>query len=111
MPEPAHSTAEADVAARDTRDERRARAANLLPSLVERVRAGLAEARLRHDVFLVVPNSGEALVTFCTVTEPDPADDEWEAIGEVVCRAVEAVLAIERVVAREVACAAVRQSS
>ena len=111
MPEQAHSTTEADFEFRHTRDERRARVASLLPGLVERVRAGLARAGLRHDVFLVVPNSGEALLTYGTTAEPDPSDDEWEAIEAVVCRAVEDVLGIGRVVARDVACAAVRQPS
>jgi hypothetical protein len=80
MPETAHSTAEADVAVRRMRDERRAQAASLLPSIVERVRNRLTKAGLRHDVFLIVPSSGAALITFGTTAEPDPSDDEWRPL-------------------------------
>ena|ERR1700722_1495623 len=42
----------------------------------------LREADLRHPVYLVVPSSGDALVSM--MSPGDPSDDDWRRVGAIV---------------------------
>ena len=86
-------------------DECRAQAERLLPTIADAVRAALYEADITHDVFFIVPNSGNAILQFGTATEPDPGDGQWEEISKIVCAVVGRALQMEYVTSRDMACA------
>lgn len=86
-----------DVAAR------RVRARNLLTPITQEVKQALSEVGIEIDVFLMIPASGDAIVTFGTVT--DPPDELWIRVEEIVCSIVRKAVGLECVRCREVVCA------
>jgi hypothetical protein len=86
----------------------RARARNLLPQITQDVKRALDEASI--DVFLMIPASGDAVATFGTAI--DPPDEVWERASEIVCSIVRAaVVGLDRVQCRELACATTADQS
>ena len=60
----------------------RARAKAELGQIARQAKQALADAGIDLSLFFLVPNSGDATLTFGTIT--DPPDDEWEQVGEIV---------------------------
>lgn len=89
----------------------RQRATDLLDSIASRTKDALAERGIMFDIFLLIPQSGDALVLFGTNVEPDPSDEEWEMASEVVTETVREALGIGRARARQVPCALVRPAT
>jgi len=81
----------------------RARAASKLDQIIQQVRMALAEQGIHTPVFLLVPNSGNAIMTFGTIT--DPPDDQLGRVGEIVASIVAQSCGLIRVRRREVVCA------
>src|SRR5215467_11834578 len=51
--------------------------------------------------FIVIPNSGDALVTVMTPIDPSEAD--WDSVMEIACQVIQAKLGFERLITREMA--------
>lgn len=88
-------------APRATRTAQRAAARHLLPTIAERTRAALVEAGIDLEVFLAVPNSGDGIINFGSVAEPNPDDDTWNRVSQMVCQIVKDALSIKEVRTRE----------
>lgn len=109
MPDPADAAAPAP--ARTSRTAQRAAARRLLPTIAAQVRTALSEAGIDVDIFLVVPNSGEAILSFGSVTEPDPDDDTWNLVSKIICQIVTDELDIPKVRTRHLATATTRTTA
>jgi hypothetical protein len=55
------------------------------------------------DVFVMIPNTGDAIATFGTII--DPPDEVWSRVGEIVCSILRKAVGLDRVRCRELACA------
>ena len=109
MPETPSATRAGRRAA--TRTAQRAAATRLLPVIAEHTRAALNEAGIDIEVFLVVPNSGDGIVSFGSVAEPDPDDATWNTISQTVCRVVCEALGMTKVHTRALATATTRTAA
>ena len=69
------------------------------------MKQALADAAISIDVFLMVPGSGDAIVTFGPVTDPDPNDDEWQTVSAIVASVVRRAIGLDRSRCRSLACA------
>jgi hypothetical protein len=81
----------------------RERAKAELDQIAQQVRLALAELGIDIPLFFIVPNSGDAIVTFGTIT--DPPDTEWSRVGEVVGSIVAQSCGLRGTRRREVVCA------
>lgn len=81
----------------------RARAKAELDQIARQTRQALTDAGIDTPVFFIIPNSGDAIVTFGT--PGDPSDDEWAAVGEIVAKIVRETVGLDRVRCHEVTCA------
>lgn len=89
----------------------RQRAADLLDSITSRIKEVLAERGVTFDIFLLIPRSGDAIIMFGSTVEPDPSDDQWETVSELVTETVQEALGMDRAHARDIACAVIRQEA
>jgi hypothetical protein len=89
----------------DDEADYRERAAAKLDQIAQQVKKALADAAISIDVFLVVPGSGNAIVTFGTVADPDPDDEEWSAVSAIVSAVVRGAIGLDRSRCRSLACA------
>jgi hypothetical protein len=87
-----------------TDDERvadhRARAAAELDQITQQVKLALIERGIDMPVFFIIPHSGDAIVTFGTIT--DPPDDEWNHLSEIVTAIVRQSVGLDRTRCRHV---------
>ena len=83
--------------------DRRARAKDLLNEIARQTKQALTEQGIDTSVFFLVPNSGDAIITFGT--SGDPSGDEWDRVGEIVGSIVAQSIGLDRVRCREVVCA------
>jgi hypothetical protein len=83
--------------------DHRARASNLLPQITQEVKAALSEADIGLDVFLIVPSTGDTVLTFGTVA--DPPDELWDRVSEIVCSIVRQTVGLRRTRSRPAVCA------
>ena len=81
----------------------RARARNLLPQITQEVKQALDEASIEMDVFMVIPTTGDAVVTFGTAI--DPPDEVWTRVSDIVCSIIRKAVGLDRAKCRELACA------
>jgi hypothetical protein len=56
-------------------------------------------------VYLVVPNSGDAIAT--AATPLDPSEDEWSQVLEIACRVIQRRIGSGKPRSRELACTAI----
>lgn len=84
----------------------RGRATVCVDEIARRTKVALTERGILLDVFFVVPNSGEAIISFGTTVEPDPSDQEWEIVSDMICDIVSDVVGVDRLRTRNMACAA-----
>ena len=71
----------------------RARARRELDEIARQAKQALAEHKIDLDVFFLVPNSGEAIVTYGTHNNPD--DATWERVGDIVSDVLRQVVGME----------------
>jgi len=76
----------------------------MLPEIATDVKTAMETAGLHIPVFFAIPRGGEAIVTF--ITPNDPADAEWTAACEMVCRILEDLIGFRKLIARDVPCIA-----
>jgi len=89
-------------------DHYRERAKTMLDQIVQQVKQALADAAISIDVFLLIPGGGDAIMTFGTVADPDPDDEEWSAVGAIVSAVVRRAIGLDRSRCRSLACATTR---
>jgi hypothetical protein len=87
----------------------RERATSLLQEIARQIKQALDDAAISLDVFLVVPNSGEAIVTFGTVADPD--DKEWTTVSAIVSAVVRRAIGLDRSRCRSLKCATTHTDS
>jgi len=92
-----------DLADDDDVTDHRARATTMLDQIARQTKQALVEAGIDTPVFLIVPTSGSAIVTFGTIA--DPPDDQWSRVSDVVASVVRDLIGLDRVQCREVQCA------
>jgi hypothetical protein len=81
----------------------RARAKVMLSQIAQQTKQTLIDADIDLGIFFLLPNSGEAIVTFGT--PGNPPDDEWNRVGEIVGSIVAKSIRLDRVRCRPVTCA------
>jgi hypothetical protein len=81
----------------------RVRASAMLNQITRQAKQALTEQSIDMDLFFLIPNSGAALLTFGTIT--DPPDDLWDRVGEIVSSVVRQSVGLERTRCRPVVCA------
>jgi hypothetical protein len=87
----------------------RERARTMLDQIVREVKLALKEADIDLDVFLMIPNSGDAIATFGTIT--DPPDDLWRRTSDIVCSIVREMAGLDGVRSRALSCASTADQS
>ncbi len=88
-----------DLAANDLGDDGcltayRARLRGMLDEIATQAKAALSEGGIDLDLFFLVPNSGDAVLSFGTPA--DPSDDEWKRAGAIVSSIVQEFTGLER---------------
>jgi hypothetical protein len=81
----------------------RERAAAKLDQIARDARETLAYQGIDTPLFFLVPNSGNAILMFGTIL--DPNDDEWNRVAEIVAPIVQQSVGLDRVRCRPTACA------
>lgn len=84
-----------------TTSKRRAQVVRLLPEIIERTRGALAQTHIGFDLLFLIPGPGDAILQFGTTAEPDPSDEEWNIVSDIVCKIVKDVLMMKKVISRE----------
>lgn len=95
---------ESDASAADWRSEQRERLTLSLDEIASEVTTALQKAGLAIPVFLTVPSSGDALLTFATPL--DPSDADWSQAGKIVSDIVGDKIDGVKLRHRELPCAA-----
>ncbi len=83
--------------------DHRARAADMLSQIAQQARQGLADAGIDLSLFFLIPSSGQSIITFGTITDPD--DHLWNRVGEIVSSIVRQTVGLDRTRCRTVTCA------
>jgi hypothetical protein len=86
----------------------RARARNLLDQIAGRSRDMLAEHGIETQVFFLIPNSGNNILTYGT--PDDPPDEEWRRVAQIVSSVVQQAVGLDRTQCQEVTCATTEDS-
>jgi len=90
--------------AAERQDAQRDRLRMSIDVIAAEVTAALRDADLTTPVFLTVPSSGSALLTFAT---PDnPADDTWELVSKIICGIAGNAIGVTGLIGRSLVCAA-----
>jgi hypothetical protein len=87
----------------DDEADYRERAAAKLDQIARDAKEAMAYQGIDTPLFFLVPNSGDAILTFGTTLDPD--DDEWNRIGEIVSNIVRHTVGLDRVRCQPVVCA------
>jgi hypothetical protein len=74
----------------------------LLNEIAAQLNSTLIAAGIACPVYICVPASGEALVTFATPL--DPSDDEWNRVSQIACQIVSEKTGITRLRSRGLVC-------
>jgi hypothetical protein len=75
----------------------------LLNEIAAQLNSTLIAAGIACPVYICVPASGEALVTFATPL--DPSDDEWNRVSQIACQIVSEKTGITQLRSRGLVCA------
>jgi hypothetical protein len=84
--------------------ERREQLKASLDGIASEITVALRDEGLSFPIFLTVPSSGEAIMTFGTPV--DPSNEDWVRATEIVCRLVGARIGSEGLRSRPAPCAA-----
>jgi hypothetical protein len=88
-----------------TRDgDYRQRAIANLDAITQQTKQALSDAGINIDIFFVIP-SIDSIITYGTVTDPDPSDEEWESVSAIVSNIVRQSLRLDRTRCQPVQCA------
>jgi hypothetical protein len=74
-----------------------------LNEIAAQLNSALIAAGIACPVYICVPTSGEALVTFATPL--DPSDDEWNRVSQIACQIMSEKTRIARLRSRGLVCA------
>jgi hypothetical protein len=74
-----------------------------LNEITTELNSALVQARLAYPVYLCVPTTGDAIVTFACPLDPD--DDEWTRITEIVREIAGKKIGTTKLQTRSLACA------
>lgn len=85
-------------------DELRKALKEQLPAVVMEIEVALAAANLNYPVFLVIPSSGQAIVSVGTPLDPD--DIDWNRIDAIVREVIGEKLGLNELSSVELSCAA-----
>jgi hypothetical protein len=77
-----NTTFQLDLAADDSIEAKREIVRQSLDEIGVEIRKELQDADLNYAVYLVVPGSGDAVVSM--MTPLDPSDEDWSRIGDIV---------------------------
>jgi hypothetical protein len=80
----------------------RARAEVMLDQITGRARQALDAQGIDVDLFIMIPNSGDAIIAYGTTG--DPSDELWNRAGMIVSEVVRDVVGVRRVRCRAVVC-------
>ena len=79
---------------------------NTLNEITNDIAMELRDADLSSiPVYLVVPNSGDAIAT--AATPLDPSEDEWSRVMEIACRVIAQKIGSGKLSSRGLTCAAI----
>jgi hypothetical protein len=92
----------------DVADHRK-RAAAKLDQIARDAKEALAFQGIDTPLFFLVPNSGNAILTFGTTLDPD--DDLWSQVADVVASVVSQLIGLAGTRCREVTCATTHDPS
>jgi hypothetical protein len=84
-------------------DVARERARTMLDQIAQQASQALADAGIDLPVFFMIPNSGDSILTYGTVT--DPPHELWEQVSQIVSSIVRGTVGLGRVRCREITCA------
>jgi hypothetical protein len=84
-------------------DAQRAILSQLLPDIVNDIGMALRDIGLHFPIFVTLPTSGHALVTFATPL--DPCDDDWQEASDIACEIIQKRLGCGALCGRTMACA------
>jgi hypothetical protein len=74
-----------------------------LNGITAELNSALVSAKLAYPIYLCVPTTGDAIMTFaCSV---DPKDSDWKRMNETACEIVGRKIGLTRLKATELACA------
>ena len=74
-----------------------------LNAITNDIGMAMRDVGLTFPLYITVRNSGDALVTMATPS--DPSDGEWQQATAIVCRTLEERVGCDRLRGRELACA------
>jgi hypothetical protein len=83
----------------------RERATSRLQDIAQQTKQALADAGIDLHIFFTIPSSGHSILTFGTVADPDPDDEEWQTISAIVSGIVRRAVGLDRSRCRSLACA------
>jgi hypothetical protein len=89
----------------DYRDAQRETIRKSLKEITNDIGMALRDAGLMFPIYLVVPNSGDAIVS--VVTSLDPSDDDWSRAMEIVCSVIQEKIGSGKLHGRALTCAAI----
>ena len=90
----------------DDEADHRERAATKLDQIAQQVKQALADAGINIDIFFVIPSS-DSIITYGTVTDPDPSDEEWGSVSAIVSNIVRQSLGLDRTRCQPVTCTSI----
>ena len=92
-----------ELPADDGQDSIRETIRRSLNEIAAQLNSALIAAGIACPVYICVPSSGDALVTFATPL--DPSNDEWERVSQIACQIVSKKTGITRLRNRGLVCA------
>jgi hypothetical protein len=92
-----------DLADRDAVVIHRARAKEMLNQITQQAKQALVDAGIDMPLFFMIPNSGDSILTFGTLGDPD--DGLWSRVGEIVVAIVQQSAGLDRTRCQPVTCA------
>ena len=74
-----------------------------LDQIAKDTKQAIADAGIEMDVFFIIPNNGDSLLTFGT--PGDPSDDLWDTVSEIVSAVVRQSIGLDHATCRSLLCA------
>ena len=87
----------------DVVEAQRARASAELDQITRMAKQALVEAGIDLELFFMVPNSGNAILTYGTTGDPD--DNLWDRVRDIIFAVLRDTIGLERPQSHAVLCA------
>jgi hypothetical protein len=94
---------EDDLSTDDKLDAQREVIRQSIDAIANDIGTAMRDVGLSFPIYITVRNSGDALVTIATSS--DPSDADWQQASGIVCRPLEERVGCDRLRGRELACA------